>query len=166
MTRRREPINQRFERLTTPEPNSGCLIWLGSVARAGYGSVSHEGRVRPAHRVAWELAHGRPVPAGLSVCHKCDVRCCVNPDHLFVGTAQENTLDCLRKGRHHNQTHPEAPHNRKLSDADVHYLRSVYRRRHPQFSIAALARQYGVEWNTMWKAVTGQSFASLPGVVA
>jgi|HubBroStandDraft_2_1064218.scaffolds.fasta_scaffold296591_2 hypothetical protein len=85
-----EPIEQRLEKHTIPEPNSGCLIWLGSTTD-GYGriGIGRSRRTRGAHIVAYELANG-PVPEGLQLDHKCRVRCCVNPDHLEPVTQQVN----------------------------------------------------------------------------
>jgi hypothetical protein len=77
-----------------PEPNTGCWLWEGPVNFFGYG-LSHHSRV---HRLAWEEANG-PIPDGLFVLHRCDVPSCCNPDHLFLGTHQDNADDKKRKGR-------------------------------------------------------------------
>lgn len=98
--RRNAPIADRLAALSIPEPNSGCVLWLGSAndATGGHGRITIDGRVRPVHRIAWELAHG-PIPAGLHVCHTCDVGSCINPSHLFLGTHQTNMADMKFKGR-------------------------------------------------------------------
>lgn len=79
----------------TPSPSPGCVLWTGYVDKNSYGKASGG---RWAHRLAWEKANG-PIPRGLWVLHRCDNPPCVNPDHLFLGTNQENQLDCGAKGR-------------------------------------------------------------------
>lgn len=78
-----------------------CWLWTATLSNKGYGKIGvcNPRRVASAHRVAWELTHG-PIPDGLWVLHKCDVRACVNPSHLFLGMAKDNTDDMNRKGRH------------------------------------------------------------------
>jgi len=78
---------------------SGCMEWSGTRTDRGYGVVRIRHRQWRAHRLAWTAFNG-PIPNGLFVCHKCDNPPCCNPEHLFVGTPQDNVTDAVKKGRH------------------------------------------------------------------
>lgn len=87
-----------FFEMTMPCPATGCWLWMGSVNYQGYGLYHQNCTCRLAHRISWEVHHGT-IPAGLFVCHKCDVPLCVNPDHLFLGDYAINNADRDAKGR-------------------------------------------------------------------
>lgn len=106
------------------EKTDGCWMWRGCLGQNGYGHVKGVGdKIRSTHRVAWELARG-PIPVGMHVCHRCDVRACVNPDHLFLGTARDNARDMARKGRCKEQRGERNTHA-KLTTEDVIAIRNM-----------------------------------------
>lgn len=90
-------VVDRFERLVEKEPMSGCWLWNGCAA-GRYGHFRIGERAHKAHRAAYLIYRGS-IPDGLLVCHKCDNGYCVNPDHLFLGTDQDNATDKSVKGR-------------------------------------------------------------------
>lgn len=75
-----------------------CWVWTAACDRYGYGQFAVAGRRLGAHRVSYVLHFGE-IPAGLWVLHRCDNPRCVNPGHLFLGTAKDNTRDAMQKGR-------------------------------------------------------------------
>jgi hypothetical protein len=90
-------LDSRFRRKVGPPvvhvPDLGpCTDWTGKLDDGGYGKIRHNDKFRLAHRVSYELAHGE-VPDDLMICHKCNRRTCVNPDHIYAGTAADNMRD-------------------------------------------------------------------------
>ena len=108
-----------IERFWSKVDKSGeCWLWTAYRNKGGYGWFNGGGKPMLAHRFSFEQANGL-TPKGMCVLHKCDVRACVNPDHLFPGTYKDNGEDMARKGRCMAQQHPE-----KVSRGDNHYARS------------------------------------------
>lgn len=117
---------------------TGCILWTGPVGNHGYGNFNLNKRRYTTHRAAYETFIG-PIPDGMMVCHKCDVKICVNPEHLFLGTSADNMADCARKGRQ----------ARKLSEGDVAQIRAIC-----GISKAELARLYGVSEAVIYGILT------------
>ena len=145
----------RFMDKVSPEPNSGCWLWTGLERGAGYGSFNYLGRERRAHRIAWALLRG-PIPVGMSVLHRCDVRLCVNPAHLFLGTQQDNIRDSIAKGRFNTgpcSSPGERNSKARLTEGAVRFIRAS------ALSRAALARLFGVAPSTVRYALRGTTWA-------
>jgi hypothetical protein len=119
-----------------------CLLWRGAKIWNGYGRVeiglvAGKRARKLAHRVVFEAVHGA-IPNGKFVCHTCDNRACVNPDHLWLGDNLANMRDCKAKGRHpHKENHGAA----KLTQAQVDELR---RDRGMGMSYLKLGAKYGI----------------------
>ena len=132
-----------------PEPNSGCWLWMRNINSYGYGNLYGRNQAGKAvnyaaHRVSYEL-HCGPIPQGMVVCHRCDVRSCVNPAHLFVGTQGDNVRDCIQKGR----KAPLRPFscgedgiNAKLTEGDVRAIRHA---RASGRTLVSIAAEFGVD---------------------
>ena len=138
---------------------SGCWEWQGS-KRGGYGRMivgSRKDRTRKiesAHRVSYMTYYGS-IPDGMEVCHKCDNRGCVNPEHLFLGTHQDNMDDRERKGRNKPQI-GDKNGRAKLSENDVLEIRA---KRRLGVSFQKIADEYGVHKKTVMDAVIGKNWA-------
>lgn len=150
--RRNETQEDRF--WARVQKTDSCWEWTGPVRGKGYGAVRFDGRMQSAHRVSWEMANG-PIADGLHVLHRCDNPPCINPDHLFLGTQQDNTDDMLAKGR---AARGVVNGRAKLTPVQVEEIREAHASGR---GVSDLARHYGVARITVRKIVTGQSWAVL-----
>jgi hypothetical protein len=150
---------ERFEKYVQKDPVSGCWNWIGSCYGKGYGHFGIRGKIYPAHRIAYIWYVGT-VPNGLFVLHECDNPPCVNPDHLFLGTHQNNVDDKCSKGC---ESHLYGVQNSscKLTNQQVQEIRQRYSTEF--ITQTDLAREYRVSittinWivhNKTWKHLTG-----------
>lgn len=147
----------------------GCWEWLGQKQRQGYGQVGWMGKRYSAHRFAWLVTYG-PIPERQFVCHRCDNPHCVRPDHLFLGTAQENSMDRDQKGRqvggdrHWTRRSTERLTRRfgesnpaaRLTAEQVRQIRSRYVPR--KVPMAKLAREFNVTVGAIFHIVHGRTW--------
>lgn len=168
MTKETEPMWRRIERGTDRSGGpDACWVWVGLRDRKGYGRLSRGARgagMVAAHRAAYELALG-PIPAGLFVCHRCDVRACVNPAHLFLGTAADNNRDMVAKGRHGAWTKPgshpagEAHPLSKLNEETVREIRALWAS--GGVKQRDLAARFGVDQQVIWSVIHRRTWAQV-----
>ena len=136
------------------EKSDGCWLWTGNVTQVrGYGRICQKPPVY-AHRFSYELHFGK-IDDGLYVCHRCDVPACVRPDHLFLGTAADNSADRNRKMRH---PFGERHHKAKLTAGMVILIRERYVMGETQ---SALAKAYGVSQSNIGRIVRGEGWAHI-----
>jgi hypothetical protein len=130
-----------------------CIIWIGVTDSDGYGLVTiARGCQFRAHRLAWELQNG-PIPPGIFVCHKCDVPPCINLAHLFLGSAEDNNRDKIRKGRTGNLPVGERHPNAKLSALDV---REIRRLRALGMKLNEIATHFGIAFQYVSDLCSGK----------
>lgn len=126
--------------------SDGCWNWNGFIYRNGYGQASHRNKKILAHRASWMVNNG-PIPKGMFVLHHCDNPSCVNPDHLFLGTHQDNMRDQKAKGRHFSPFTAK----KKLTDDSIRKIRTSFVRGTGK----KLAAEYGVTEFTIYRVVRG-----------
>ncbi len=133
---------------------AGCWRWRGWKHRQGYGLLTINNKRYLAHRVSYHIAHGA-IPDGVHICHHCDVTDCINPDHLYAGSAKTNRADCIERGRDNTamlhkvgSQKPQA----KLTEAGVLEIRQSTK------APRILAKQYGVTRRTIYKVRAKKSW--------
>jgi hypothetical protein len=126
-----------LEERSIPEPNTGCWLWMHGIGGPGYGMIWDGKKTSTAHRSMFAAVNG-PIPPKMDVCHRCDNRACINPDHLFLGTRADNVRDMDRKGRRKNTT--------ILTPTQVRDIRAAAARGERTMDLAA---RYGVSEPTI-----------------
>lgn len=151
-----DSLGARFLAFISPEPNTGCWLWTGKVDKDGYGSFAVNGRTSErAPRMAWLLAKGE-IPEGQHVCHSCDFPPCANPEHLFLGTVQENRADEVAKNR---QASGSRNGNALLTEAAAAEILAAYDAGEKQVDLAS---QYNVSTTAINLLVRGKTWKCLP----
>lgn len=128
-----------------------CWIWTGSATRDGYGVLAHKGKQKRVHRLSYEEFIGE-INEGFFVCHKCDTPLCFNPNHLFIGTPKENTIDSSKKGRLAT-IKGESHKNAKLKNADI---KTILQLRNGGMKLRELSEIYGVSFQLISEITRGR----------
>lgn len=145
----KKSVSQRFwEKVIKKE---SCWEWSGSPSKAGYGTLSINKIPINAHRISYEIHIGK-IPENMCVCHKCDNRICVNPDHFFLGTKKDNMEDKRLKKRH---AYGEKTGNSKLTDEIVLYCRFLYEN---GFKLSEMSKFFNIGCAPMRNAIKGRSW--------
>lgn len=138
------------------EKTSKCWNWKGST-RNGYGAFKYRRKVYGAHRFSWMLFNGE-IPFSKIICHKCDNKLCVNPNHLFVGTHKDNMQDMVKKGRHRSVCKFQLgriPKNRKLTIKEAKKIRTLYKKGIKKNKLAFL---YNVNEKVIYLIVNNKTY--------
>jgi hypothetical protein len=139
-----ERFAQKFEVRSLAE----CWPWKGSRKPDGYGNFKLHGRALNAHRVMWIFEHGPISDTKILVCHTCDNRSCVNPNHLFLGTHSDNAQDMKSKGRGRGGRLSARPWLRKFSDEEISIIRKL---NDEGYSSRNIANQFGCSHSSIQK---------------
>lgn len=150
----------RFSEKFVAIPIAGCWIWTAAVNEFGYGRFFVEWRcgrsvLDKAHRVSWRIYKGE-IPDGFGILHHCDVPCCVNPSHLFVGTQKDNVADRLSKNRPKTGARGERHPRALLNDDLVVSIRRNFSGLHGE--ITDIAKKYSVSESTINSIISGRTW--------
>lgn len=151
-------VTKRFWAKVEKNGAGDCWIWHGGKRRNSkkqYGRIWIGDKTTHVHRLAYELLVG-PIPKGLLVCHHCDNPSCVNPDHLFVGTAWDNTHDMMAKGRANFIVGACQP---VLTEEEVIEIRQKYVPR--EYTSVMLGKEYGVSQSHVRSIIRGERWKHL-----
>lgn len=150
-------LKERFDEKWIPVPESGCWLWTATCYPSGYGVIGVGSRTDgsrtnvAAHRLSYEL-HVGDIPQDICVLHKCDTPQCVNPNHLFLGTKQDNNKDKLAKNRQAKGARMNRGH---LTESDVQAIRQM-KQANPSFSCKQIGQTFNVARNTISLILQGK----------
>lgn len=147
----------RFNDKVGARPEGGCWLWVGA-PRNGYGAIRHEKKVLSAHIVSYVM-HKGPIPPGAIITHDCDVRLCVNPDHLRLGTPGSNVREMYDRRLVHI-VRGEAHYNAKLTTEQVHLMRALHLVR--GMGRDRIGKLMGVAEGTIQSILSGKRWGHIP----
>lgn len=153
-----ERLRERFwEKVRRLDGDNACWLWTGSGRGQGYGAIKIAGVVIDAHVASWRITNdGAAVPDGFLIAHRCDVRLCVRPDHLFLATTSQNMLDAVEKNRVQSSwQHGERAHNSVLTEASV---REIRRLSADGFGHSEIAKQLALPHAAVRQVVRGRTW--------
>jgi len=148
---------EKLGKRTEFDPQSGCIEWQGATTTHGYGQLSMNGEIFYTHRLSYEIYKGE-IEDGLQINHRCHNECCVNPEHLYMGTQQENVRDAVVEGEYVSNFGIGDEHfNSKLCEDDVIELRKLYST--GDYTYEELGRKFNVNENTVGEAIRGDTWS-------
>ncbi len=140
-----------------------CWLWTRCVNESGYGVFCNSGKTILAHRYSYQICKG-DIPEGLLICHTCDVRECVNPQHLYAGTHIQNMKDMVDRGRQGGNKKGNKGQNKgekcgaaKLKDSDIQNIRDLYN----DFTCLEISRKYNVCSETIRSIISKKTWAHI-----
>lgn len=139
----------------------GCWLWTGTILQKGYGQIRKGGKPVYAHRLSWAIANGSDIPDGQLALHKCNVRSCVRPNHLYLGSFSDNLRDQVSAGTHPLQRQNRKPGHRpsfsKLDNDKAGLIRGLHIRGR---SMRSIAEEFGISVTAVSNVVHGRTYAA------
>lgn len=157
-----EKLVKRFGTKFTMLDSHSCWLWQDHLDKDGYGQfwIPELSTFYRAHRVAWEMVNVRQVPDGMLVCHKCENRHCVNPDHLYLGTHTDNMRDKYKDGTLGYTAHP------KFYEGEIFLIRKIgnmYKRKPSQ---AYIAKMFKTNQSVISRILSSETYPTKGGIYA
>lgn len=147
---------QRLQFYSQEVDENDCFIWQGRIGKDGYGILWWKDYPYRAHRISYELYNGK-IPEGKVVCHTCNNKLCVNPDHLYVATQAKNTQDAARDGLMAQKT-GEDSHASKLTREQAI---EIIKRRKKGEEAESISKDYGITHWTVYDLMKGKSWPDI-----
>jgi hypothetical protein len=147
----RNPKQRLYDKFKVDE-STGCWNWTAGLDRDGYSVFEFRPFAQRGHRASW-IIHNGSIPDGMLVCHKCDNRKCINPDHLFLGTSSDNNQDMMNKMRNIYHCGSKSVLS-KLTEEKVIEMRDRYAK--GGITQRKLALEYGIGYKAVCKIINRQ----------
>jgi hypothetical protein len=153
---RRRPIKERLMERIFKNPSNGCWEWQGYKMSSGHGRIGYRDKVYLTHRISYEIYVGS-IPDGMQVNHHCDNGCCVNPEHLFIGTQKDNMTDCKNKKRNFRIPAMRGEKN-PLAQLTNEQAKEIRKKLAKGITGIKLAKEYNISTHVISRINTGRTY--------